>query len=71
MISIVKNKLNPDDVAMVLADFMTDGELSSCDRCCEDCPLSITLNIEIGFEEAEFSICDLLQGISSALSEEV
>ncbi|GAA0092987.1 hypothetical protein UT300009_30170 [Paraclostridium bifermentans] len=72
MIEIVKEKLTPDDVAMILSDFMTDGELSECVDCdCDTCPLGILMTLEVGNEESEMTICEMLKGISFILNEEV
>lgn len=58
----MKNKLTPDDIAMIIAD-MQHGELTTCiDISCKKCPLFLKVDIdEVDLKDgARYTICDLL-----------
>ena len=57
----MKNKIDQDMVAMIIADFQ-HGELTTCTCECKDCPLYRRVN-----KDSETRICDLLTEISVLL----
>ena len=70
----MKNKLTPDQLAMILADF-THGELNSCNGySCENCTMSKMLKLDLKSKsmkvaELEMSICALVLQISESFNE--
>lgn len=67
----MKNKLTPDDIAMILADIQ-HGEWTTCEGVkCKECPLSLKVSldgIEL-FDDAMYTICDLLTKSAERLTE--
>lgn len=58
----MKNKIDQDTIAMIIADFQ-HGELTTCTCECKDCPLYKSIPIET----KKFRICDLLTEISTLI----
>lgn len=61
---MLKNKLNQDQMAMILADWL-DGELTTCEdmtHCIKECPLNKDL-------KGGFTICEILGLIAEKLNE--
>lgn len=63
----MKNKLTPDEIAMIIVDFL-DGELTTCKEVeCTNCPLSEIVTINGCFTS---TICGLLVKSAHKLNED-
>lgn len=64
----MKDKLTPDQIAMIVADW-EDGELSTCKEYeCDNCPLNKELPISlVGINKV--TICNMLVNMSVLLNE--
>lgn len=64
----MKDKLTPDQIAMIVADW-EDGELSTCEEyACDNCPLEKELPKSL-VGTKKMTICDMLVNMSVLLHE--
>lgn len=64
----MKDKLNPDQIAMIIAD-MEHGELTSCEGFdCENCALNKELPVSL-VNRKKVTICNALVEMSVVLNE--
>ncbi|HSQ89773.1 hypothetical protein [Romboutsia sp.] len=64
----MKNKLNPDQVAMIIADWH-DGELMSCKKAvCENCALNKELPIAV-VGVKKMTLCNMMCEMATVLHE--
>ena len=64
----MKKKLNPDDIAMIIADW-EDGELTTCEGIeCDNCPLDKQVPLPLRTRNS-ISICNLIMEMSLVMSE--
>ena len=67
----MKNKLTPDNIAMILADAQ-HGEWTTCEGVsCKKCPLSLEVDLEgVKFKDgAKYTICDLMTKSAERLTQ--
>lgn len=63
---MLKNKLTPDEIAMIIVDFL-DGELTTCkDVECENCPLHKKIELDGDYSK---TICNIMVKSAKALEE--
>lgn len=64
----MKKKLNPDDIAMIIADW-EDGELTTCEGIeCDNCPLDKQVPLPLRTRKS-VSMCNLIMEMSLIMSE--